>query len=39
MEIDIFQVDAFVEPVFKGNPAAVCSLYPYHLKMTDSAGV
>ena len=26
MEIDIFQVDAFTEQVFKGNPAAVCPL-------------
>ncbi|MFT5837915.1 MAG: PhzF family phenazine biosynthesis protein [Flavobacteriales bacterium] len=26
MEIDIFQVDAFAEQVFKGNPAAVCPL-------------
>jgi PhzF family phenazine biosynthesis protein len=26
MEIDIFQVDAFAEQVFMGNPAAVCPL-------------
>jgi len=26
MEIDIFQVDAFAEQVFQGNPAAVCPL-------------
>ena len=26
MEIDIFQVDAFAQQVFKGNPAAVCPL-------------
>jgi PhzF family phenazine biosynthesis protein len=26
MDLDIFQVDAFAEQVFKGNPAAVCPL-------------
>jgi PhzF family phenazine biosynthesis protein len=26
MEIDLFQVDAFAEQVFEGNPAAVCPL-------------
>ena len=26
MQIDIFQVDAFADQVFKGNPAAVCPL-------------
>jgi PhzF family phenazine biosynthesis protein len=26
MEIDLYQVDAFAEQVFKGNPAAVCPL-------------
>jgi hypothetical protein len=36
MEIDIFQVDAFAEQVFKGNPAAVCPLYQ---GVNDEAGM
>ena len=27
MRIPIYQVDAFADALFKGNPAAVCPLY------------
>ena len=26
MEINIYQIDAFADEIFKGNPAAVCPL-------------